>query len=423
VSLRRVQWLILAVAVAFVALTDAVSFLPQVLGVGGQTQQHLLLAVLLLAGVLPFTLLAFRFGIAPVYRTIQAQNLELRRMDEAARRHSAQLQAIHEACSALAAELSQEIVGQAIADLTRELVQADAVCLVLRTADNSGSQTFWARSYQVGLPVVLEMPLRYKDTVVGVLTAGRQDRDEPFTAEDEHLLRMFATEAAIAAENARLHDKVRQLAVLEERERLAQELHDGFAQALVYVNTKTLAIQECLLQHERDAALANAESLVQTVRALSDEVRAEIAGLWASTALERPFAVVLTESVERFVEQTRLRAQLVDSGEVLQGLELDIRKRAQTLRIIQEALTNVRRHACAQRAWVRCRREPGGVCLEVQDDGCGFVPEDIRGGYGLRTMRERAAAIGGRLEICSRPGAGTSIRLYLPLRSGTDSTP
>ncbi len=416
-SLRRVQWLVLVLAVAFVALADAVSFLPQLLRVGGHAQQHLLLAALLLAGVLPFTLLAFRFAIAPVHRKIQEQNDELLRLNEAARRHSAQLQAIHEAGSALAAELSQDVVGQAIADLSRELVQADAARLALTTAQESGSAAAWGESLEGMLPVVLETPLRYKGAVTGILSVGRKDGEEPFAHEDEDLLRMFATEAAIALENARLYDRVRALAMVEERERLAQELHDGFAQALAYVNTKTQAIQQCLLQGDQETALAQARALVQTVRTLSEEVRTEIAGLWASTTLDRPFAAVVTECVARFAEQSGIQAQLIDDEDVLQDLELEVRERAQTLRIVQEALTNVRLHARAQRVWVRCRREADGVSLEVEDDGCGFVPEDARGGYGLRTMQERATAIGGKLELDSRLGAGTRVRFTLPVRS------
>jgi signal transduction histidine kinase len=417
VSLRRVQLLVLALAVVFVALAVAVSFVPQLLRVGGHAQQHLLLAVLLLAGVLPFTLLAFRFVIAPVYRTIQAQNQELRRLNEAARRRSAQIQAIHEAGSALTAELSQDVVRQAIAELSRDLVQADAAELVLATEEEEAQTHVGTPRFEKHLPVTLGIPLRYKDAVTAVLHLGRDDAAKPFTKEDEAILGMFSTQAAIALENARLYELVRALAVLEERERLAQELHDGFAQALAYVSTKTQAIQQCLLQREPEAALLQTKALVQTVRTLSEEVRSEMAGLWASTALDRPLAAVMAESLERFAEQTQMQTELIDEGDALREVELDVGERAQTLRIVQEALTNARRHARAQHVWVRCRRDVDSVILEVEDDGCGFVPEDAQGGYGLRTMQERAASIGGRLRISSRPGGGTRVRLKLPVRS------
>ena len=423
-TLRRVQWLTLALAVGFVLVADAISFVPQFLGVAGHAQQHLLLSILLLAGILPFTLLAFHFIIAPVQQQMQEQNRELRRLNQAAERHSAQLQAIHEAGYALTAELSEDIVRQAVADLSRELVQADAADLVLATEEEEGAQAEVGRPPFDGRPpVMLAVPLRYKEAVMGVLYVGRSDADRPFTEEDEAVLRMFSTQAAIALENARLYERVGAVAVLEERERLAHELHDGFAQALAYVTTKTLAIQERLLQKEPEAALAQTKMLAETVRALSQEVRNEIAALWTSSSLDCPLADMMAEYVERFAEQSRLHVHLIDEEDALANLELDVQERAQTLRILQEALTNVRRHAQAQQVWIRCRRDDRGVSIEIEDDGCGFVLERIEGGYGLRTMHERADSIGGGLEISSRPGAGTSVLLHLPARSLVAESP
>ncbi len=416
-NLRRAQFVVLVLAVASVALADVISFAPGVLGTGGHSQQHLLLALLLPAGVLPFTLLIFRFVLTPVYQTINAQNEELQRLNEAARRHAAQVKAIHEAGSALTAELSQDVVGQAIADLTRVLVQADAAQLALTTPQKVGVQASWGPPLKGALPVVVETPLIHRGEVIGTLSVGREGAAGSFTQEDRDLLQMFATEAVIALENARLHDRVRDLAVLEERERLAQELHDGFAQALAYVNTKTQAIQECLLQGETQVALAHSDALGQSVRALSEEVRSEIAGLVASTDVDRPFDVVVAEYVARFAEQSHIQAQLFDEQCVLQHFSLDIRQRVQAFRIIQEALSNVRRHAHAKRVHVRCRQDANGAQVEIEDDGCGFVRDGVREGYGLRTMQQRAASIGGKLDIRSRPGAGTHIRLYVPMPS------
>jgi signal transduction histidine kinase len=416
-NLRRAQSLTLALAVASVILADVVSFAPGILGTGGHAQQHLLLAILLPAGVLPFTLLIFHFGLTPVYRTINAQNQELHRLNEAARRHAAQVQAIHEAGSALTAELSQDVVGQAIVDLTRELVQADEVHLALTATQGSGPPAAWGEPLTAALPAREEVGLLYKGAVIGTLSVGRESAAQRFTREDRSLLQLFATEAVIALENARLHDRVRDLAVLEERERLAQELHDGFAQALAYVNTKTQAIQECLVQGETQAALALSNELVQSVRALSEEVRSEIGGLWASTDIDRPFDIVVAEYVARFADQSQIQAHLVDDEHVLQHISLDIRERVQAFRIVQEALTNVRRHARAKRVRVRCSREAKGAQVEIEDDGCGFVPKEVRQGYGLRTMQQRAASIGGRLGVCSRPGAGTRVCLYVPMPS------
>ena len=158
-NLRRAQSLTLALAVASVVLADVASFVPGFLGTGGHAQQHLLLAILLPAGVLPFTLLIFRFVLTPVYRTINAQNQELHLLNEAARRHAAQVQAIHEAGSALTAELSQDVVGQAIADLTRVLVQADAVQLALTTTQKADVPAAWGQPPKGRLPVVVETPL------------------------------------------------------------------------------------------------------------------------------------------------------------------------------------------------------------------------------------------------------------------------
>ncbi len=231
-------------------------------------------------------------------------------------------------------------------------------------------------------------------------------------------LESLASMAAVAIDNARLYRRVRELGMIEERNRLARELHDGLAQVLAYVGTKSEAAVTLLDAGRPSEARAQLLELGEAARSVYVDVREAILGL--SSPLEPGQGVVpaIREYAARYAEAAKLPTEVVAAVDA-EATRLAPAAEAQALRILQEALTNVRKHAAAHRVVVEARRDGEELLLEVRDDGRGFDPAAPRTSdwpqFGISTMRERAASVGGKLEIVARPGAGTTVRVRLPV--------
>ncbi|MBI3361639.1 MAG: HAMP domain-containing protein [Chloroflexi bacterium] len=224
------------------------------------------------------------------------------------------------------------------------------------------------------------------------------------------------------AELERRAREARQEAIVEERQRLARELHDGVAQVLGYVNTKAMAARLLLRRGETAGAADQLRQLEEAARGVFVDLRQAILDLKTTVNGERGFLRALEQYVERFREQSGISTDLV-LGEGMGALELLPESEVHLLRIIQEALTNVRKHAAAAHAWVRFDLNGGrAISLTVGDDGRGFDPavtdRDRRPHFGLHTMRERAEAVGGTFAVTSTPGGGTRVVVTLPLSKG-----
>jgi signal transduction histidine kinase len=221
-------------------------------------------------------------------------------------------------------------------------------------------------------------------------------------------------------------EQVRRLAILEERDRIGREMHDGLAQVLGFVNTKAQTVREYLRAAQPDPAAQHLEELIVAAREAYADAREAIAGLRVEGAAERPLAELLAEQVERFQRQSGAAAELSLAPGWADDL-LAPTARVQLLRIVQEALTNARKHAAASRVTVSLGLEGGQASLCIADDGRGFhlsrllSPDFSR--FGLRTMRERAQAVGGVFRIESLPGQGTRIQVHLPLRGAGEAEP
>lgn len=220
----------------------------------------------------------------------------------------------------------------------------------------------------------------------------------------------------LARQNQELAALRQAAAVADERERIAREMHDGLGQMLGYVNTKAQAVQELLLAGKHEAAAAQAEQLARAAQGLHGDVREAILGLRDATALERGLLPVLGNYLEQFQDDGGVAVHLdapASGNRFTRSLTTDLH----LLRIVQEALTNVRRHAHARQAWVRFQEDEAGAALTVEDDGRGFAPSaqpGLHGGFGLRSMAERATAIGASFGIDSAPGHGTRVMVRLP---------
>ncbi len=215
------------------------------------------------------------------------------------------------------------------------------------------------------------------------------------------------------------------LAALQERERLARELHDSLGQILGYVNTQSQAVREVLARGQTEVADTYLKELVQVAQDGHADVREYIVSLQTNASREQRFIPTLRDYLRRFSQNSGIRVELIardESGEV----ELDPDVAAQLLRIVQEALTNVRKHAAAQRVKIDFQVNGDSAQVEIADDGKGFDPAQPSANdgwhFGQRIMRERAEEIGGSIQVQSLPGQGTTVTVNVPrTKRGGDS--
>ena len=218
---------------------------------------------------------------------------------------------------------------------------------------------------------------------------------------------------------AQIVQQQRSLAVLEERERLARELHDSLGQVLAAAHLQANSARRWLQQGQNAQVDATLALLVDTTLEAEADVRDYLLGAKTMMSAERPFFPSLREYLVRFRRQYGLPVEVSVPPELeAQGLPTAVE--VQLFRIIQEGLSNVRKHAQARCAQVVFSQPGGRLQVAVVDDGQGFDPEAPQGSsqaYGLQAMADRAAAIGGSLAILSQPGQGTQVVVHLPLVS------
>ncbi len=209
---------------------------------------------------------------------------------------------------------------------------------------------------------------------------------------------------------ARLRDADVERAELEERARLARELHDGVAQDLWLAKLKTAEAASMQPPGPVGQLLAEAGAAIENGLV---EARQAVMALRMAASTGNSFGDLMRQYVEDFEDRFGLRVELEVTGD---AAALSPRTRAELLRIAQEALVNVRQHADATVVRVRFTVQDESATLAVVDNGCGFdVARTGRDSYGLSSMRERALLIGGQLEISSKPGDGTRVSLVVPI--------
>ena len=284
-----------------------------------------------------------------------------------------------------------------------------------------------------GIRCELAVPILLGERVLGVLNVEAAD---PFTPEDAAGLEIVTDQLAVAIENARLFAAAHRAAALEERHRLARELHDSVTQQLFSLSLMAQAVGPAFERSPAEGA-RRAERVVELSRAALAEMRALLAELRPAEAPRTPvqhgsggFGV---ERVRRAGLVDALRAHAADAvGALPSGATLAVTvegdgyvtqpaAREEALyRIAQEALNNVVKHARARRAVIRLACGEGGTTLTVRDDGVG-IPDrgaGTGGGFGLATMRERAEAVGGTIRVVTAAGRGTAVEVVLPPTGG-----
>ncbi len=271
---------------------------------------------------------------------------------------------------------------------------------------------------------LLAMPVVCREPFRGNLYLSEKVDGSEFTVEDEETLGRFAVQAAIAVDNAQLHAKVAGIAVLDERLRLAREMHDGQAQVLAYVNTKAQVVDQLMLNGEVERAREHLGQMAAAAREVYADVREGIRSLRTTVDHDHDLRQVLTDLVGHWQDQTGNAIELDIQGQARYDREAEL----QLLRVAQEAMTNVRKHSRAKKVDLRARLNEHRMSLEVEDDGVGFDTDTSQSPsqFGLTTMRERCEAIGADLTISSKPGRGTLIRVQYspppPMAENTKST-
>jgi two-component system nitrate/nitrite sensor histidine kinase NarX len=261
---------------------------------------------------------------------------------------------------------------------------------------------------QPGAPDVawLARPLRGPGELLGELCVARSP-DRPFGEAEGTLLGALADMAAIAVRTSRLHETEEQMTILSERDRIARELHDSLAQVLGQIHLQLRAFES-----KTDGAPISAE-LAELADVADDayrDVRETILGLRETIPSDGGLEAALRAYLAKYTRQTGIVATLDCDGS---GRSLPPKAEVQLLRVVQEALTNVRKHAGASTVRVELRDVEGTPVLSVTDDGAGFDPTSVvaslTGGFGLRSMRERVELLGGTLDVHTAPGDGTRV--------------
>jgi len=369
-----------------------------------------------------------------------------------------ELRALTEAGVTLTSELALETVLQKVVDIARELVGARYAALsvlgpsgeitrflisgmsadereaigdtpsgtgllgvLLHGGDSLSLETISADPRSAGFPPnhpqmtsLLGVPLIFRSRIIGNLYLTDKTGERGFREHDEELVRLLATQAAVAIRNAELHDKAESVARLEERERIGMDLHDGVMQSIYAVG---LTLEDCV-ERVDDAPDEVKASLDGAMNALNDvigDIRSYIFDL-------RPRVSVvadLPEAIRHLVDDLRINTLIQTSLEI-DGELGDVITQDQALalfHITQEALNNVARHSQAKSASVRLHISDRLVSVEVRDDGIGFDTETDQAHerHGLRNMRDRARSVGARLHLTGKANEGTTVRAELSI--------
>jgi two-component system, NarL family, sensor kinase len=266
-----------------------------------------------------------------------------------------------------------------------------------------------------GLAFHASVPLVKGDRLLGILNVATPQWDV-FTPQDIEILSAIGHQIATAIERTQLAEQATRVALVEERNRLAREVHDTLAQELTGIALQ-LEAADALLEHSPDRARARIRQALERTRESLEEARRSVLDLRAGPLERQALPAALETLGQRFAAETGTR---VDSLLAQVGLRLPARVEEALYRIAQEALVNIRRHAQAGAVRIELRHERDSVQLIVADNGRGFdVQASDSGihthGFGLIGMQERARLLGGEMQISSCPGAGARVEVTIPL--------
>ncbi|MDQ3097790.1 MAG: GAF domain-containing sensor histidine kinase [Chloroflexota bacterium] len=428
----------------------------------GPATSHLAVLIIGVAGMFAFSTAIFA-RLTELHERDQEQSARSAELARDLERRGTVLQALNEAGLALAAEFDPAAVLQRIVDLSRSV--GDARYAALGIFDEGGRVREFITSgitaeerarigpLPKGLGILgllprgrhsirlrdlkehpasvefpahhppmhsfLGVPILWRGESVGNLYLTEKLGAPEFTTEDEEALITFAAQAAIAIENARLYAQLERVVVLEERQRIGMDLHDGAIQSLYGIGLM-LEDVAARLDAEPEASRKVLDRGVDRLNATIADLRSYVLGLTPVRTSGRP----LRESIAELSAQAASNALLDVVTEIAPDVDdgLDDATREAAFFIVADALANVARHARASKARVRLTRGQAVLVVEMEDDGVGFDPASRVEGLGLRNMRQRAFSAGGWVTVESVPGSGTRIRVELPARASGGGT-
>jgi signal transduction histidine kinase len=381
--------------------------------------------------------------------------------DEERRFSVERLRALDAATRAVASVLSVDRVLQVIADRVRELVRAEYAAIgtvdqegeidrfitsgmsrlererigspprgrgllgilirephVIRVADIAADRRRHGfPPHHPAMSSFLGAPLLVKGRVAGNLYLTNKIGVDAFTDADQAIVETFALHAAIAIDNARLHEQIQRLAVVEERERIGKDLHDGIIQAIYAVGLSLEDVPDLMETHQGEA-IVRVDRAIENLNLAIRDIRNFIFGLRPELLEQAGFHAGLAALADEFRLNTMVDVDLLLDGRA--AIDLPEEETVQLLHITREALSNVARHSRATRATIELSAPDDTIRLVIADNGRGFPVGVARGpGHqGLVNMRGRAVGLGGRLDIESELGHGTRIIVSVPRLDG-----
>lgn len=278
---------------------------------------------------------------------------------------------------------------------------------------------------QLAVRALICVPIAALERSLGVLFVLDRQAQRAWRPDDLTLIESVVNVAAIALTNAHYHKQLEWAAALEERQRIAADMHDGLAQTITVLSWRIDEALDLASNGMAREALAGLSQIRATIDQVSTDVRRSIASLNAAPEPRRSLQEQLCDLLQRLPEQEGAAVEFTSTVE--EPLFLAQTQRAEALMVVQEALLNALRHARADQIALRLECSAPGVCILVEDNGVGFDPlawsVNSPDHFGLRIMQARAARIGARFSIDSAPGHGARVALELPLNCAEAGPP
>lgn len=311
--------------------------------------------------------------------------------------------------------------GSAFIELVMQNRQVRAISDINNISDHNDN-TFFDTLNKLKLRAMIAGPLLNQTEIVGGVALFYPDKHE-FAEEDISLFTTFTNIAAIAIENARLYKRSQEAAILEERNRLAREIHDNLAQGLTAIVLQ-LEIVDILLKKDPSRIHAEIEKAKIQARRNLQEARRSVWDLRAGATETLSIPDMIKLEIDRFKLISDIEVHFKQHGKASPILG---EANTHIFRVFQESINNVYHHAQARNVWINLEFSPELLTLSIQDDGIGLKSiegkdVDVKKGFGLMGMHERARILKGTLSISSSEGKGTTVSLKIPMQNWLDNT-
>lgn len=309
--------------------------------------------------------------------------------------------------------------AKAIGDLPRgvgvlgAIIEEGRPLRLKNIADHRRSSGFPA--HHPAMKTFLGVPIIARGRIFGRLYLTEKQGGPEFTKDDERIALTLASQAGIAVENARLLEQIRErseeLAVLEERDRIAKELHDGVIQSIYSVGL-SLQGSMSLIDRDSDVLRKRMDDAIGELDNVVRDVRSYIFALQPKSVEERGFRAALFELAKDLEVNTLAEVSVVLDEAGIDAISADAR--TDVIQIVRELFSNIARHASASEVSLTCALGDDEVVVRVEDNGLGFDPKAVVRGHGLNNIEDRASRLGGRIEVSPRELRGTTQVLSIP---------